>query len=109
GILPEIGYPIALIFYLTGVAGTAVLAWFHGERGPQRPPAMEIWLQIGLFIVAVSATFLVVRTQRAEDMIAGSGLDPRRVAVLYFDDLSPDADLGFLADGLSEALIDQLS
>ncbi|MGE5802864.1 MAG: protein kinase domain-containing protein [Gemmatimonadota bacterium] len=33
----------------------------------------------------------------------------RRVAVLYFQDLSPDSSLGFLADGLTEGLIDQLS
>ena len=35
-------------------------------------------------------------------------LDPRRVAVLYFQDLSRDSSLGFLADGLTEALIDEL-
>ncbi len=33
----------------------------------------------------------------------------RRVAVLYLQDLSPDSSLGFLADGLTEGLIDQLS
>jgi eukaryotic-like serine/threonine-protein kinase len=38
----------------------------------------------------------------------GGGLDPRRVAVLYFQDLSRDTSLGHLADGLTEALIDQL-
>jgi serine/threonine-protein kinase len=31
------------------------------------------------------------------------------VAVLYFQDLSPDTSLGVLADGLTEGLIDQLS
>jgi serine/threonine-protein kinase len=38
----------------------------------------------------------------------GGGLDPHRVAVLYFADLSPDSSLGYLADGLTEALIDGL-
>ncbi len=41
--------------------------------------------------------------------VAGAGLDPKRVAVLYFGDLSSDKRLGFLADGLTEALIGQLS
>jgi serine/threonine-protein kinase len=36
------------------------------------------------------------------------GLNPRRVAVLYFEDESRDQDLGYLADGLSESLIDRL-
>ncbi len=38
-----------------------------------------------------------------------TGLDLRHVAVLYFDDLSPDSSLSFLADGLTEGLIDQLA
>ncbi len=35
--------------------------------------------------------------------------DPRRIAVLYFDDLSPDGELQHVADGLTEGLIDNLS
>ena len=35
--------------------------------------------------------------------------DPRRIAVLYFDDRSPDQSLTYLADGLTEALIHDLS
>jgi serine/threonine-protein kinase len=38
-----------------------------------------------------------------------SGLDPRGIAVLYFEDLSRDKSLGHVADGLTEGLIDQLS
>jgi serine/threonine-protein kinase len=38
----------------------------------------------------------------------GGGLDPHRVAVLYFADASPDSSLGYLADGLTEALIADL-
>jgi serine/threonine-protein kinase len=36
------------------------------------------------------------------------GLDPRDVAVLYFEDLSADSALGPVADGITEGLIDQL-
>ena len=35
--------------------------------------------------------------------------DPSRIAVLYFDDRSADRSLGYLADGLTEALIHELS
>ncbi len=35
--------------------------------------------------------------------------DPRRVAVLYLDDLTPDKTIGHIAAGLTENLIDQLS
>ncbi len=38
-----------------------------------------------------------------------SSLDPRRIAVLYFDDHSEDRSLGYLANGLTESLIHELS
>jgi serine/threonine-protein kinase len=59
-------------------------------------------------IVAVAAT-VTLNTKRP---IVSSGIpdgDPRRVAVLYFDDLTPDKHLGHIAAGLTENLIDQLS
>jgi serine/threonine-protein kinase len=40
---------------------------------------------------------------------AAAALDPRRVAVLYFDDHSPAQDLEYLAHGLTEGLIYELS
>ncbi|MFI5242979.1 MAG: hypothetical protein ACHQRL_08215, partial [Gemmatimonadales bacterium] len=49
---------------------------------------------------------------RAENVRAageGTGLDPRRIAVMYFNDDSKTHDLGYLADGLTEALIAKLS
>ena len=39
---------------------------------------------------------------------AVGGLDSRNLAVLYFEDLSPDSSLAFVADGLTEALIGSL-
>ncbi|MBE0591915.1 MAG: protein kinase [Gemmatimonadales bacterium] len=39
--------------------------------------------------------------------VAG-GLDPRNVAVLYFEDLTPDHELSYVTDGITEGLIDQL-
>ncbi len=41
--------------------------------------------------------------------LTGLGAPVRRVAVLYFQDLSPDSSLGAEADGLTEALIGALS
>lgn len=40
---------------------------------------------------------------------ASGDLDPRRVAVLYFDDVSPGGQLAYMADGLTESLISQLA
>jgi eukaryotic-like serine/threonine-protein kinase len=41
--------------------------------------------------------------------LAASGFSPTHIAVLYFDDHSPGRELGYLADGLTEALIHELS
>jgi len=40
---------------------------------------------------------------------ATEGYDPRRIAVLYFDDNSPGEELRYLAGGLTESLIHELS
>ncbi len=40
---------------------------------------------------------------------ANGGFDPSHVAVLYFDDLSGGGKLAYMADGLTESLIDELS
>src|SRR4029077_14391736 len=41
--------------------------------------------------------------------IGPAGFKPQRIAVLYFKDQSPNQRLGYLADGLTESLISDLS
>jgi len=55
---------------------------------------------------------LIRRAQLPDEALHRRGepaLDPRRIAVLYFDDLSPDRSLGYIADGLAEELIRELA
>jgi eukaryotic-like serine/threonine-protein kinase len=40
---------------------------------------------------------------------SAAGPDARKIAVLYFDDLTPTHSLGYVADGLTGSLIDELS
>lgn len=72
--------------------------------GKRRAP---IAIAAALVLLVVVAWAVLGRPGTAGTRTAG--LDLRRVAVLYFDDLSPDSSLGFLADGLTEGLISQLS
>jgi len=112
-ILPGVAYRIALVFYLFGVPGTLILAWFHGEKGAQKPPKLEIWLQGVMLVAALAISGVLIKNYRAAavsvDEATAAGLDPRAVAVLYFEDLSLDGELRFAADGLTEALIERLS
>jgi len=89
----------------TGAVRRATLA---GARGQRRPGRRALALAGAAVLVAAVAA---VALRRRVAPAAGSegGLDPRRVAVLYFEDLSPKKDLAYLADGFTEALIDALS
>ena len=62
---------------------------------------------VGVVVLAAAAWFLFGRG--SGDGSDTGGLAQNRVAVLYFNDDSRDSSLGYLADGLTEALIDQLS
>lgn len=72
-------------------------------------------------IVSASALYLAIAPGEAADTFRGalafrsaasgypSGLDLRRIAVRYFHDRSPDGRYEFLADGLTEDLIEELA
>ena len=92
----------------TGTAPVAVRARSRWSR-----PAL--WGGGALLVLA--AVVLVVRpwhragrgeAGRTGPGAQGAGLDPRHIAVRYFEDLSRDSSLGFVADGLTEALIEEL-
>jgi eukaryotic-like serine/threonine-protein kinase len=82
---------------------------------PRRPTA---WSKKKQFVVAVAGVLLlggsaaagVWAWQRPTTPSFGgdSAYSPKRVAVLYFDDQSRGHELGYLADGLTESLIEEL-
>jgi DNA-binding SARP family transcriptional activator/TolB-like protein len=57
----------------------------------------------GAALIALNA-----RTGGGAPVEADPRLDPNRIAVLYFDDHSPGEELGYLAGGLTDGLIDEL-
>src|SRR6058998_2318980 len=79
------------------------------DRAVKRPRS-ALWriAPVAAVVVALAA-YLAIRGARAGRGTAAGGLDPRHVAVLYFEDLSAGKKLGYVADGLTEALIDALS
>src|SRR3989475_540674 len=81
----------------------------------RRPPrARALWRHpipavTGIVLIAALAWLLLGRRGGGGSTRSDlGGLDRNRVAVLYFNDQSHDSSLGYLADGLTEALIDQL-
>lgn len=118
-ILPSVAYPVALVIYLFGILGSLTFAWYHGEKGRQQTSRREMSIHATLLVLAVLTAVYVARADLAEqerERMRLAGLeqlspteDPRRIAVMYFEDRSPEGELAYLADGVTETLIDELS
>ena len=79
-----------------------------GRRWPRwgRPATLAVGAILG--VIAVVAIVMLVKPRAATLPVAG-GLDPHNLAVLYFEDRSRGGALGYVADGLTEGLIDELA
>lgn len=114
GILPEIAYRVGLEWYLGGLVASLIIGWHHGEKGRQDIPRVEMASLGGLGAVMLAVTFFTIsgHLEGAGDGLASRsepGLDLTRVAVMYFDHSQGDDEMTALADGLTEALMDELS
>lgn len=81
----------------------------HADRSARvwwRRPANLAGLG-GVALLAAAATWYGLGRSRTST--TGTGLEAQKVAVLYFDDKSSGEKLRYLADGLTESLIGQLS
>jgi len=78
------------------------------ERRLTRPGRLAA-LAAAVAAVAIGIVLLASRGTRATEAPRPAGYDPRHIAVLYFDDHSQGGELGYLANGLTEMLIHQLS
>lgn len=92
--------------------GTVNIRRTRGTRARTKPKKWGvIALFIALGVVGVTGAAWAGKAFMGARRIAGAGAErfrPQRIAVLYFNDLSTDKHLGYLADGLSESLIAQL-
>lgn len=111
-VLPEITYRVGLVIYLGGLVVAGIAGWYHGEKGHQRATRTEIVLLAVAVLVTLSLAFRTGRdfqaARTAERAATSGSLELSRVAVLYFRDLSRDGELGYLADGITEWLIERL-
>jgi serine/threonine-protein kinase len=109
-ILSELAYRLVLVAYLAGIPAALIIGWFHGEKGAQRLTLLEVGLLAVVGAGALTGGAAVVQAyQTAPETLAdASPLDLRDVAVTYFEDVSADADLEAVADGLTESLIGKL-
>jgi eukaryotic-like serine/threonine-protein kinase len=81
---------------------------------PPKPSRKLAWIGGGVaaLLIAAGAGWTIWRQNASKTAAVAQagfeGLDPHRIAVLYFQDLGGKDSLGFLSDGLTEALIGEL-
>jgi TolB-like protein/tRNA A-37 threonylcarbamoyl transferase component Bud32 len=81
----------------------------RARRGPVwRGRRAAVGAGLVVVVAVVAAVAALHPWRRAGGPVAG-GPDPHDVAVLYFEDASRSGDLGYVADGITEGLIDALS
>jgi TolB-like protein/Tfp pilus assembly protein PilF len=90
-----------------------VLAWYHGEKGRQRVSGPELLIIAGLLAVAGVIVTVLAPTEEAATPPASAGpAEPERllpaIAVLPFDNISPNPEDAYFADGMQEEIITQL-
>ena len=113
GVLPQVVYLVVLVWFIGGLGFAAVVGWYHGEKGHQAVTRPEVILLVILAMGTLGATYMTVLDARARQAVAGvleaaTGSDARRLAVLYFKDRTANGELAYVADGLTEDLIDEL-
>ena len=96
--------PDAAVATLPVAQGTGA-GWRRIGRVGRRPAAATISLLVLLGAGIAFAFGLVLRGAMEKD---NQPLNPRRIAVLYFEDRSADKSLGHLTEGLTESLIHEL-
>ena len=86
-------------------------ALLAASRAVDEPPRRRVswpWIAGGVAALAAGAIVLgAVMARRGASPAFDPG-DPKRIAVLYFDDLSPASLPEYVADGITEDLIDHL-
>ncbi|MGH7503066.1 MAG: hypothetical protein ACREL7_15170 [Longimicrobiales bacterium] len=114
GVFPGVVYRATLSLVLCGLPGALIVSWYHGAKGRQVVSRAERGMLAAVAVFALVTTGFVVRADVAATAAASqpAGLapeaDPSRVAILYFEPRGGE-DAEFLASGLTETLIGELS
>lgn len=89
-----------------GRGGLVVSRLLPGLRWLAAVRSTHLMGLLGFAVIGLLGTLLLLPPVRP---VAAPALDPTRIAVLYFDDHSEGQELGYLAAGLTEALIHELA
>lgn len=105
-VLPRYVYLVAFTLFLFGIPAALVIGWYHGEKGTQKTPPLEIALLALLTLGAGATSWLTVKQELVVLAAEEGGLDLRSIAVLYFT--GQDEETALVGEGITEDLIARL-
>lgn len=109
GFIPQVANDVIWVLYGFGIFSSLIFAWFHGAPGRQYAVRGEIMLQAAIAILGIITGVYVYRTSVvSSDIAAEMGLPRTSIAVLPFEDVSSRGNIGYVADGITDALIGEL-
>jgi TolB-like protein/Tfp pilus assembly protein PilF len=94
------------LLLVVGFGLALVLAWYHGEQGHQRVSGPEL-VMIAILCTMAASVLAILRADGRPGAAGGGAV--ARVAVLPFENFSPDPGLAYFAGGLHDRVITQLS
>jgi eukaryotic-like serine/threonine-protein kinase len=116
--VPADRFPTVIMFAEALARPSGITAAVQRQTGTMARPAggvplwrRRLWWAVPVVMLLAVGAWGAARLLRGRAAVPGAvgGVDPTNIAVRYFDDLSRDSSLGYLADGLTEGLIDRLS
>ena len=108
---PADRFPTVIMFAEALARPSTVTAASHRiTRAPvaPQPPGWQRLALWGAPVLLVAAIWAGLQLRPHGRATPAGALDPKHIAVLYFEDRSPKKELAYLADGLTEALITDL-
>ena len=103
---------VTLFISIVGLFVCVVVAWYHGESGPQPVPTREVWLLASLGAIGVIGAPLLWTREPADpgtSTIVAPDLGRNSLAVLPFRNNVTDPTLDWLGSGLADLLTTNLA
>jgi TolB-like protein/tetratricopeptide (TPR) repeat protein len=101
------------VLLVVGFFLTLVIAWYHGEKGHQKVTALEVLIVAALLGGAVMVLSLLQTSDEEPALGSADSQEVRNdkpsILVLVCENISPDPNDAFLADGLHGEIINNLA
>lgn len=109
GVVPNVVYLVALVWFVAGIPAALLIGWNHGEKGRQRAPKSELVLLAILAILTLGASGWTIARSGAPDVdLDDFGLPRSNIAVMQFEDVTPGGEYQHIANGLADRLRSEL-